>query len=153
MIKFAGALPIALALAITGCGGNGGGDNLTSETAQNDISDQVDTDGDGVSDKVEGIEDLDNDGLPNYLDLDSDGDYVSDTHEYNHPCEADFAIQRSIYGEPDETRDYPQQGERIPLVINEFWYSDASLIVRFTSIETDDFCSVSEEHNASLWSN
>ena len=152
MIRYAGVLPIAFALAITGCGGSGGED-LNPESAQNDVSDQVDTDGDGVSDKVEGTDDPDNDGLPNYLDLDSDGDFVSDTHEYNHPCEADFAIQRGLYGEPDETRDYPQQGERIPLVINEFWYSDASLIVRFTSIETDDFCSVAEEHNASLWSN
>jgi hypothetical protein len=152
MIKFAGALPIVCALAISGCGGSGG-QGLDSEPTQNDISDQVDTDGDGVSDKVEGTDDPDNDGLPNYLDLDSDGDFVSDTHEYNHPCEADFAIQRGLYGEPDEMRDFPQQGERIPLVINEYWYGDESMIIRFTSVETDDFCSVTEVHNASLWSN
>lgn len=149
------ALPICLALVLSGCGGSGGNTDseIVGNEVQNDISDQVDTDGDGVSDKVEGTGDPDNDGLPNYLDLDSDGDYISDAHEYNHPCEANFAEQIELYGEPDETREYPQQGERIPLVITEYWYGSQSKIVRFTSIETDDFCTVSELENASLWSN
>lgn len=38
----------------------------------------TDTDGDGIPDDVEGTGDLDNDGIPNYLDLDSDGDGVPD---------------------------------------------------------------------------
>ena len=35
-----------------------------------------DSDGDGLPDSFEGTGDLDNDGIPNYLDLDSDGDGV-----------------------------------------------------------------------------
>lgn len=38
----------------------------------------TDTDGDGIPDDVEGDGDMDNDGIPNYLDLDSDGDGVLD---------------------------------------------------------------------------
>jgi pimeloyl-ACP methyl ester carboxylesterase len=38
----------------------------------------TDTDGDGITDEVEGTDDLDGDGIPNYLDLDSDGDEVLD---------------------------------------------------------------------------
>ncbi len=38
----------------------------------------MDSDGDGIPDDVEGTGDLDNDGIPNYLDLDSDGDGVLD---------------------------------------------------------------------------
>ncbi|HFD32363.1 MAG TPA: hypothetical protein ENJ28_06640 [Gammaproteobacteria bacterium] len=38
----------------------------------------TDSDGDGIPDDVEGTGDLDNDGIPNYLDLDSDGDGVPD---------------------------------------------------------------------------
>ena len=35
--------------------------------------------GDGISDDVEGAEDVDGDGIPNYLDRDSDGDGVNPT--------------------------------------------------------------------------
>ncbi len=38
----------------------------------------MDSDGDGIPDKAEGMGDLDNDGIPNYLDNDSDGDGVLD---------------------------------------------------------------------------
>ncbi len=38
----------------------------------------TDSDGDGISDAIEGTDDLDGDGIPNYLDLDSDGDGVLD---------------------------------------------------------------------------
>ena len=44
-----------------------------------DISNEEnDSDGDGIPDDVEGTGDMDNDGIPNYLDLDSDGDGVPD---------------------------------------------------------------------------
>lgn len=38
----------------------------------------TDSDGDGIDDLTEGTDDLDGDGIPNYLDLDSDGDGVND---------------------------------------------------------------------------
>ena len=41
----------------------------------------VDTDGDTILDSVEGIEDVDGDGIPNFLDLNSDGDGYSDLEE------------------------------------------------------------------------
>lgn len=41
----------------------------------------VDDDGDGIDDALEGSGDVDNDGIPNALDLDSDGDGISDTLE------------------------------------------------------------------------
>lgn len=42
-----------------------------------------DTDGDGRIDSVEGDGDIDNDGIPNYIDRDNDGDGFSDYDEYN----------------------------------------------------------------------
>ncbi|MCX5768772.1 MAG: hypothetical protein NTZ09_00655 [Candidatus Hydrogenedentes bacterium] len=41
----------------------------------------VDSDGDGLLDSDEGVDDVDSDGLPNYLDLDSDNDGASDHQE------------------------------------------------------------------------
>ncbi len=40
-----------------------------------------DTDRDGISDIIEGIDDFDGDGIPNLLDLDSDNDGISDSVE------------------------------------------------------------------------
>jgi hypothetical protein len=42
----------------------------------------ADSDGDGISDPVEGSGDPDGDGIPNYLDLDSDGDGIPDEAEW-----------------------------------------------------------------------
>jgi len=63
----------------------------------------------------------------------------------------DFDTQRGIHGTPTAEREFPQQNERVPLVINEYWYADQQMIVRFTSIETDDFCNVETIENATLW--
>lgn len=41
-----------------------------------------DTDGDGIRDGLEGVEDADGDGTPNYRDLDSDNDGISDADEW-----------------------------------------------------------------------
>jgi hypothetical protein len=41
----------------------------------------IDSDGDGVPDRVEGLSDADNDDVPNYLDDDSDGDGIADATE------------------------------------------------------------------------
>lgn len=43
--------------------------------------DDTDTDGDGIADVREGMNDADGDGTPNYLDDDSDGDGISDAIE------------------------------------------------------------------------
>ncbi|MEN8255656.1 MAG: hypothetical protein ABFR33_09325 [Verrucomicrobiota bacterium] len=42
----------------------------------------VDSDGDGMDDRDEGIGDVDGDGTPNFLDLDSDGDGAPDATEH-----------------------------------------------------------------------
>lgn len=146
-------------LALAACGGNSDSGEETPENQFTSTSSGLiqaddsspDTDGDGVSNDAEGTGDLDGDGVPNYLDLDSDGDMVSDAHEYNHPCAAEFAISKEQYGEPTATRDYPEFSERVPLIVTEHWYADAATIVRFTSMETEDFCTVAEEQNASVW--
>jgi hypothetical protein len=41
----------------------------------------LDSDGDGIKDSVEGVADPDGDGIPNFLDLDSDGDGIPDNIE------------------------------------------------------------------------
>lgn len=45
------------------------------------IDPEGDSDGDGIPDSVEGDDDPDNDGLPNYFDTDSDGDFIRDALE------------------------------------------------------------------------
>ncbi len=121
-------------------------------TIQNDVT-LSDTDGDGVSNAEEGSGDEDGDGIPNYLDLDSDGDFISDAHEYNHPCTDKFSQTRAQSGAPDLQREYPEFSERVPLVVTEFWYENTTTLVRFTSMETEDFCTVVTEYNAVAWEN
>jgi large repetitive protein len=41
----------------------------------------LDSDGDGLTDAVEGTSDFDGDGLENYIDIDSDGDGITDNRE------------------------------------------------------------------------
>jgi len=63
-----------------GCGGENEKGNL-------------DSDGDGIPDDVEGTGDMDGDGIPNYLDTDSDGDGIPDSIEKgkdgNNPVDTD----------------------------------------------------------------
>jgi len=149
-------------LALVGCGSDTATkatDNLNQPLSdasdnliQNDGS-SSDTDNDGRSNNAEGTGDADGDGVPNYLDLDSDGDSIPDSHEYNHPCSADFAAIQERMGQPTDSRDYPELSERIPLIVDEYWYADTSTIVRFTSMVTEDFCSVVEESDTSHWDN
>jgi len=158
-------LSACLLLSLTACGSSGDnaeqpGTNVPTLAAAKDNpgvvqsdSDTTDTDGDGVSDVDEGTGDIDDDGVPNYLDLDSDGDSISDSHEYNHPCTEKFAEYQSSAGEPDATREFPELSERVPLVVTEYWYAASSTLVRFTSMETEDFCTVVEEENAAVWNN
>jgi PKD repeat protein/methionine-rich copper-binding protein CopC len=69
-------------LTVTDDAGHTDADTLTvtvgNETA---ATDPADSDGDGISDEIEGFGDIDGDGLPNYRDTDSDGDGVPDRQE------------------------------------------------------------------------
>lgn len=159
-------LPLCLALVLAGCGGsnetieplNDLGMATDSGIEANDATVQteqsfVDTDGDGVSNEDEGTGDMDGDGVPNYLDLDSDGDSISDAHEYNHPCAEKFAAFKELNGSPTQQREFPELSERVPLVVTEYWYENTATTVRFTSMETEDFCTVVEEENTVVWNN
>ncbi len=48
-----------------------------------------DMDNDGIADSDEGLEDTDNDGIPNYLDDDSDDDEIADADEGVEDCDLD----------------------------------------------------------------
>ena len=152
-------LPLFLALTLIGCesennmmnttGMNTTGGNTNSQLQEDALA--PDTDEDGVSDVDEGGGDPDGDGIPNYLDWDSDGDSISDKHEYNHPCSDKFDEIIATNGEPDQQRDYPVMSERVPLIVTEYWYESMATIVRFTSMETEDFCTVFTEESTVLW--
>ena len=150
-------LTVICTFVLTACGGGNeisgpGNSNALHGLIQSDEL-SPDTDGDGRSDNEEGSGDPDGDGVPNYLDLDSDGDSISDAHEFNHPCTSQFAATQEIFGIPSDIRDFPTMLEGVPLVITEHWFSDAATLVRFTSQETEDFCTVVEEQNATIWDN
>lgn len=158
-------LPFSLAILLAGCGGSNEATDgavlvndpvIAAATAPiilfDDVAD-VDTDGDGASNDEEGTGDLDGDGVPNYLDLDSDGDSISDAHEFNHPCAEDFSAQKNLNGDPDRHREFPELSERVPLVVTEYWYESTATIIRFTSMETEDFCTVVTEESTTVWDN
>ena len=52
----------------------------------------IDTDGDGLFDDEEGVDDVDGDGLANYLDSDSDGDGIEDYIEGDRDSDRDGII-------------------------------------------------------------
>ena len=51
--------------------------------------DDLDSDGDGLEDRQEGLMDVDQDGLPNFLDTDADGDGFDDVDEGGHDTDGD----------------------------------------------------------------
>ena len=57
----------------------GGRDALRDDVPPEDFTD---SDGDGLTDRIEGGGDADGDGIPNRLDLDSDDDGIPDAEEY-----------------------------------------------------------------------
>ncbi|MCA9300693.1 MAG: hypothetical protein KDA28_16605, partial [Phycisphaerales bacterium] len=59
-----------------------------------------DTDGDGIADAAEGLDDADGDGLPNHMDADSDGDGATDQVEHDgaRPC---VRLDTDMDGTPD----------------------------------------------------
>jgi len=61
---------------------DGVNDNLDPYPTDNSINSSQDSDNDGILDDIEGTDDYDNDGTPNYLDSDSDADGISDAIEY-----------------------------------------------------------------------
>ncbi len=65
----------------------------------------VDSDGDGIPDSIEGTRDTDGDGTPDYKDLDSDGDGISDAIEGSADADGD--------GIPNY-RDLDSDGDGIP---------------------------------------
>jgi len=56
---------------------------LVTSAISTDGLEDLDSDGDGLSDALEGTGDVDGDGIPNFLDLDSDNDGLSDEDEAN----------------------------------------------------------------------
>jgi MYXO-CTERM domain-containing protein len=80
--------------------------------------DSDDRDGDGIPDEVEGAEDLDGDGDPNFCDTNSDGDEVPDSTEGTADADCDGAPnyldaddEDGSCGEPDDTGDDEEPGD------------------------------------------
>ncbi len=67
---------------------DGASDSLTPPTDTGPPA--VDSDRDGITDRIEGEEDFDEDGIPNHLDLDSDGDGIPDETEYRRAARSDL---------------------------------------------------------------
>ena len=83
---------------------DGGG---TEETLISDATESIadlDSDGDGIPDLVEGTGDTDGDGIPDYLDEDSDGDGIPDSEEGTSDSDGD-AIPDYLDSSPDEDGD------------------------------------------------
>ena len=83
----------------------------TDEDGTPDYKD-LDSDGDGIPDSVEGYEDADGDGTPNYRDLDSDGDNIPDSVE----CPEQPCVDTDEDGIPNYL-DTDSDGDGIPDII------------------------------------
>ena len=101
--------PGLLLFALIGCdntdkSGTGVSDTA-GDTASGEPSTEItydDADGDGIIDSHEGEGDLDEDGIPNYLDEDSDGDGIPDRVEAGD----DDALTLPVDSDGDGTPDY-----------------------------------------------
>ncbi|HDN81045.1 MAG TPA: right-handed parallel beta-helix repeat-containing protein, partial [Chloroflexi bacterium] len=91
--------------------GSGGG--TTADSDDDDTPDyiDVDSDGDGIPDSVEGTGDVDDDDIPNYLDLDSDGDGIPDSVEGADDSDGDGAPD---FLDPDDDGDGIPTAEECP---------------------------------------
>ncbi|MFM7020300.1 MAG: Ig-like domain-containing protein [Aquirufa sp.] len=88
----------------------------------------VDSDGDGIPDAVEGIRDTDGDGTPDYKDVDSDGDGISDAIEGSADADGD--------GIPNY-RDLDSDGDSIPDVTEGIVDSDTDGTPNFLDTDSD----------------
>jgi ELWxxDGT repeat protein len=69
----------------------------------------ADSDGDGIPDVTETNEDLDNDGIPNYLDTDSDGDGILDSAEATSDVDNDGILDYKDYNANIEILNNPKK--------------------------------------------
>ncbi len=111
-----------------------------------------DSDGDNISDQVEGTSDFDNDETPNHLDLDTDSDGIPDSVEgfaqqnINDPC-SDLPVDTDGDGVPDY-QDSDSDGDNIPDYIEGFYDCDDDNIPNYLD-ETDN-CEYDELLNPNL---
>ena len=89
----------------------------------------LDSDGDGISDSIEGTEDFDGDGTPNYIDLDSDGDGIPDSIEGNIDTDGD--------GQPDYL-DLDSDNDGIPDSVEGAGDNDGDGIPNFRDLDSDN---------------
>jgi hypothetical protein len=83
-----------------------------------------DSDGDGISDEVEGEGDFDQNGIPNHLDLDADNDGLYDIVEGANDSDGDgrpdfLDIDSDDDGIPDNVEAQPTIGYRAPLGVDD----------------------------------
>ena len=72
----------------------------------------TDSDGDGIPDSIEGVDDLDGDGIENLIDLDSDGDFIPDSIEGNTDFDGDGNIDALDF---DSDQDGMRDEAEVPL--------------------------------------
>jgi gliding motility-associated-like protein len=87
-----------------------------------------DSDGDGISDAFEKAGDVDGDGIPNFLDLDSDGDGIPDQYEGLGLCSNCGFVDNNVDGYDDRA----QQDARYPAID-----TDKDGIPDFLDLDTD----------------
>jgi hypothetical protein len=87
-----------VALGCTTRGGTPRDGGLTDTSTSGTCDDETDSDGDGLFDSFEGMDDRDGDGIPNYLDTDSDDDGVPDETD-NCPYVANPGQEDSVPGD------------------------------------------------------
>ncbi|ACA84873.1 Ig-like domain-containing protein [Shewanella woodyi] len=94
-------------------------------------SDDLDDDGDGILDVIEGDSDSDGDGIPNRLDTDSDNDGIPDSEEGLVDSDGD-GIADYLDSSQDEDRD------GIPDIVEGNFDSDLDGIINYLDIDSDN---------------